>query len=134
MKTCRRQEVIARTPLATHDEMVAAVDAAAAAFPAWSATSVSNRARVMHKLEHLIRAVDVVLRGGRFPPNHAREEGGPRACGPVRKARVQRLKHELVRRIVADAEDEVDAANLRGAPSVKRGRGEEEEGTPPACE
>ena len=35
--------------------MTAAVDAAAAAFPAWSAPSVSNRARVMHKYEALIR-------------------------------------------------------------------------------
>mmetsp|Transcript_50136 Transcript_50136/g.162427 ORF Transcript_50136/g.162427 Transcript_50136/m.162427 type:complete len:478 (-) Transcript_50136:716-2149(-) len=71
------------------------------------------KAERLAELEHLIRAVDVVLRGGRLPPNHAREESGHRACGPVRKARVERLKHELVRRVVADAEDEVDAAHLR---------------------
>jgi len=49
------QDVLTRVPLATQAEMTAAVDAAAAAFPAWSATSVSNRARVMHKYEALIR-------------------------------------------------------------------------------
>ena len=49
------QEVLALTPLATQEEMGAAVEAAKAAFPGWSQTSVSNRARVMHKLEALIR-------------------------------------------------------------------------------
>ena len=49
------QELLATTPIATAGEMQAAVDAARAAFPAWSATSVSNRARVMFKLQALIR-------------------------------------------------------------------------------
>ena len=49
------QNVVAVTPQATLDEMNAAVDAAAAAFPAWSSTSVSNRARVMFRLQALIR-------------------------------------------------------------------------------
>jgi len=49
------QELLATVPQATLAEMNAAVDAASAAFPAWSATSVSNRARVMFKLQHLIR-------------------------------------------------------------------------------
>ena len=49
------QDVLATTPLATPAELEAAVAAAAAAFPAWSRTSVANRARVMHKLEALIR-------------------------------------------------------------------------------
>jgi len=49
------QRVIATTPIATQDEMRAAVEAARAAFPAWSATSVSNRARVFFKYQALLR-------------------------------------------------------------------------------
>jgi len=49
------QALLASVPQATQAEMHAAVDAASAAFPAWAATSVSNRARVMFKLQHLIR-------------------------------------------------------------------------------
>jgi len=49
------QEVIAQTPLATAAEMEAAVAAAQAAFPSWSSTSVSNRARVFFKYQALIR-------------------------------------------------------------------------------
>merc|ERR1719473_1089833 len=36
------QRLLASAPQATHAEMTAAVDAAAAAFPGWSKTSVSN--------------------------------------------------------------------------------------------
>lgn len=50
------QEIVARTPLCTHDELQAAVDAAAAAFPAWRDTSVSKRVRVMLKFQDLVRA------------------------------------------------------------------------------
>jgi len=49
------QKLLATTPIATAAEMKAAVDAAKAAFPKWAATSVSNRARVMFKLQALIR-------------------------------------------------------------------------------
>merc|ERR1719335_1843817 len=49
------QRVLAEVPQATQAEMTAAVDAAAAAFPAWSKTSVSNRARVMFKYQALLR-------------------------------------------------------------------------------
>jgi len=49
------QRVLAYTPIATFAEMEAAVEAARAAFPKWSATSVSNRARVFFKLQALIR-------------------------------------------------------------------------------
>ena len=49
------QKLLATTPIATQEEMKAAVDAAQAAFPGWAATSVSNRARVMFKLQALIR-------------------------------------------------------------------------------
>ena len=49
------QRLLATAPQATQAEMTAAVDAAAAAFPAWSATSISNRVRVMFKLQALIR-------------------------------------------------------------------------------
>mmetsp|Transcript_38055 Transcript_38055/g.81041 ORF Transcript_38055/g.81041 Transcript_38055/m.81041 type:complete len:535 (-) Transcript_38055:195-1799(-) len=49
------QRVLAYTPIATPSEMEAAVAAARAAFPAWSGTSISNRARVFFKLQALIR-------------------------------------------------------------------------------
>jgi acyl-CoA reductase-like NAD-dependent aldehyde dehydrogenase len=49
------QDVLAYTPISTAGEMQAAVDAARAAYPKWSQTSVSNRARVMLKLQALIR-------------------------------------------------------------------------------
>lgn len=49
------QEVVSRAPLTTAQEMQEAVDAASAAFPAWKNVSVSNRARVMFKLQQLIR-------------------------------------------------------------------------------
>lgn len=49
------QDILAHTPIATASEMQAAVEAARAAFPKWSQTSVSNRARVMLKLQALIR-------------------------------------------------------------------------------
>jgi len=49
------QRLLANAPQATTAEMNAAVDAASAAFPGWAGTSVSNRARVMFKLQALIR-------------------------------------------------------------------------------
>jgi len=49
------QKVLATTPIATQDEMQAAVDAAAAAFPKWSNTSVSNRARLFFRYQALLR-------------------------------------------------------------------------------
>lgn len=49
------QRLLAETPQATQAEMEAAVEAASAALPGWRATSVSNRARVMFKLQALIR-------------------------------------------------------------------------------
>lgn len=48
-------EVVCRTPEATLDEMNEAVDAASAAFKEWRKVSVSNRARVMFKLQAAIR-------------------------------------------------------------------------------
>jgi malonate-semialdehyde dehydrogenase (acetylating)/methylmalonate-semialdehyde dehydrogenase len=48
-------EVISRAPLTTNEEMNEAVNAAAAAYPAWRATPVSTRARVMLKLQQLVR-------------------------------------------------------------------------------
>eukprot|EP01094_Clydonella_sp_ATCC50884_P020923 TRINITY_DN4470_c0_g1_i1.p1 TRINITY_DN4470_c0_g1~~TRINITY_DN4470_c0_g1_i1.p1 ORF type:complete len:527 (-),score=169.70 TRINITY_DN4470_c0_g1_i1:202-1782(-) len=47
-------EVVALTPNSTPAEMQEAVDAAAAAFPAWRNTPVSTRARVMFRLQALI--------------------------------------------------------------------------------
>jgi len=47
-------EVIARCPEATQDEMKAAVSAAAAAFPKWRETPISARVRIMFNLQQLI--------------------------------------------------------------------------------
>src|SRR3989454_11248897 len=49
------QETLARVPLATADELSAAVDAAKAAFPAWRKTPIGQRARVFLKYQQLIR-------------------------------------------------------------------------------
>ena len=48
------QEVVSRLPLATEAEFNEAVQAAKAAFPSWSRTSVGTRSRVMFKLQQLI--------------------------------------------------------------------------------
>ena len=49
-------EVIAQAPICTHEEVEAAVKAAAAAFPAWSQTPARRRADLMFKLRDLIVA------------------------------------------------------------------------------
>ena len=49
------QETLARVPLATADEVAAAVAAAKAAFPAWRKTPIGQRARVLLKYQQLIR-------------------------------------------------------------------------------
>jgi len=49
-------EVVARVPETTAEEMEAAVAAAKAAFPAWSNTPVLNRVRIMLKFQELVRA------------------------------------------------------------------------------
>ncbi len=47
-------EVLARLPHATREEVTAAVEAAAAAFPAWSATPPVERARIMFRYKQLL--------------------------------------------------------------------------------
>ncbi len=49
-------EVARRVPLASRDDVDAAVSAAAAAFPAWAATPPLRRARVMFKFKELLEA------------------------------------------------------------------------------
>jgi hypothetical protein len=49
------QEVLARVPFATHDELNAAVAAAKAAFKTWRLTPIGTRARIFLKLQQLIR-------------------------------------------------------------------------------
>lgn len=49
------QDVVTRTPLATPQELQAAVDAAAAAYPAWRKTPISVRQRVLFKYQQLLR-------------------------------------------------------------------------------
>ena len=47
-------QVTGRVPLASPDDVRAAVDAASAAFPAWAETTPLNRARVMFKFKELL--------------------------------------------------------------------------------
>ncbi len=47
-------EVIAEVPCCTQDELIEAVDAAAAAFPEWSATSISKRTQMMFKWRNIL--------------------------------------------------------------------------------
>lgn len=49
------QDVVSRLPLATPEEFNTAVASAKAAFPSWRSTPVPHRARVMFKLQSLIR-------------------------------------------------------------------------------
>ncbi|WP_410210029.1 CoA-acylating methylmalonate-semialdehyde dehydrogenase [Aquirhabdus sp.] len=49
------QQVLARVPFATPDEINAAVAAAKAAFPAWRKTPIGTRARIFLKYQQLIR-------------------------------------------------------------------------------
>ncbi|MFT3663866.1 CoA-acylating methylmalonate-semialdehyde dehydrogenase [Piscinibacter sp.] len=49
------QQVLARVPLATPDEVAAAVASAKAAFPAWRKTAIGTRARIFLKYQQLIR-------------------------------------------------------------------------------
>eukprot|EP01083_Nonionella_stella_P249702 863132_1 len=49
------QEIVSRVPEATDDEMRAATDAAARAFPQWRNTPIVTRQRAMFKLQQLIR-------------------------------------------------------------------------------
>jgi len=49
-------EQTASVDLANPEEVIAAISAAKAAFPAWSATTALNRARVMFKFKELVQA------------------------------------------------------------------------------
>ncbi|MBN9425911.1 MAG: CoA-acylating methylmalonate-semialdehyde dehydrogenase [Burkholderiales bacterium] len=49
------QQVLARVPMATSDEVAAAIAAAKAAFPAWRKTPIGARARIFLKYQQLIR-------------------------------------------------------------------------------
>jgi malonate-semialdehyde dehydrogenase (acetylating) / methylmalonate-semialdehyde dehydrogenase len=49
------QQVLARVPFATKDEINAAISAAAEAFKTWKKTPIAARARIMLKLQELIR-------------------------------------------------------------------------------
>ena len=48
-------EVVTRVPEATQAEMQAAVDAASAAFPKWSQSTVLSRQQIMFKFQQLIK-------------------------------------------------------------------------------
>ena len=48
-------EVVTRVPEATPAEMQAAVDAASAAFPKWSQSTVLSRQQIMFKFQQLIK-------------------------------------------------------------------------------
>lgn len=47
--------LVTRVPQSTDEELKAAVDSAAKAFPAWKATSLMTRQQIMFKYTHLIR-------------------------------------------------------------------------------
>ncbi len=60
-------EVLAQTPCCTKDEVEEAIEAAAAAFPAWSATPVMKRVQILYRLrelinEHMDELTDLVAR------------------------------------------------------------------------
>lgn len=48
------QEIVTRTPMCTTEEMNAAAESSQKAFQEWKETSVSNRVRIMFKLQDLI--------------------------------------------------------------------------------
>ena len=49
------QEVVARVPVATKEEVEAAVTSAAEAFKTWSKVSLTNRMRIMLAFQQLVR-------------------------------------------------------------------------------
>jgi len=49
------QEVVARVPMATKEEVAAAIASAQKAFKTWSKVSITNRMRIMFNLQQLIR-------------------------------------------------------------------------------
>ncbi|PWJ50131.1 CoA-acylating methylmalonate-semialdehyde dehydrogenase [Faecalicatena contorta] len=62
-------EVIAKVPCCTVDEVEAAIDAAKAAYPAWSSTPVIKRVQILYKLrdliiEHMDELTELVAREG----------------------------------------------------------------------
>lgn len=73
-------QVVAQVPENTHQEMVAAVDAAEAALPSWRETSVSARCRLLFNLQQLI-----IKNTDRIAANIVQEQGKtfPDAKGDV---------------------------------------------------
>jgi len=75
------QEVVARVPMATAEEVNAAVNAAQVAFKSWSKVSLTNRMRVMVSFAHLVRenseelAELVTLEHGKTLPDAEGEVG-----------------------------------------------------------
>lgn len=65
------QNLVTRVPIATHEELVQASDAAANALPSWAATPISTRQRVMFNLQALIKenmeqlAESIVMENGK---------------------------------------------------------------------
>ncbi len=85
------QEVISRLPQTTGEEFEAAVGAARDAFPAWRQTPVPTRARVMLKLQQLIR--ENMVRGASL--NRPGAAASP--ASPVRNAGPQYMSGCVVR-------------------------------------
>ena len=75
------QEVVARVPVATREEVAAAVDSAEQAFKSWSKVSLTNRMRIMLNFQHLVRehsqelAELVTLEHGKTLPDAEGEVG-----------------------------------------------------------
>ncbi|PIW12298.1 MAG: malonate-semialdehyde dehydrogenase, partial [Candidatus Infernicultor aquiphilus] len=55
------REIIAKVPLSTTKETNRAIEAAANAYPGWSATPVARRVRPLFKLNELLRANEEML-------------------------------------------------------------------------
>ena len=75
------QDVVARVPMATKDEVEAAVNSAQQAFKSWSKVSLTNRMRIMVTFAHLVRentqelAELVTLEHGKTLPDAEGEVG-----------------------------------------------------------
>ena len=94
-------EIIAETPCCTKEEVLSAVEAARAAFPAWAATPPAKRAQCLFRLRELIAA-----HFDELTMSVARENGKAwlEAAGDVRKAQeMTELATSVSTQILGDA-------------------------------
>ena len=118
------QEVVARVPMATSEEVNAAVTCAQEAFKSWSKVSLTNRMHVMVKFAHLVRentkelAELVTLEHGKTLPDAEGEVG--RALEAIENAcSITRLQLGDMGNNVATYEDDDMRFELVGERSVR---------------